>query len=112
MDLHSCSYYCDKPGCIKSQRNELRDRLEASQRELLGSVELHSLLARIHKDEGQYVVEHGLAQACNDADAIVANANAHADGIRITLEAEISRLGNFLDKLSDSLVISRGAISK
>ncbi len=27
MDIHSCSYYCDKPPCIKRQRDELRDKL-------------------------------------------------------------------------------------
>jgi hypothetical protein len=26
-DIHSCSYYCDKPQCIKAQRDELRERL-------------------------------------------------------------------------------------
>jgi hypothetical protein len=28
-DIHSCGYYCDKPACIKAQRDELRDRLAA-----------------------------------------------------------------------------------
>ena len=23
-DIHSCSYYCDRPECIKRQRDELR----------------------------------------------------------------------------------------
>jgi hypothetical protein len=26
-DIHSCGYYCDRPLCIKAQRNELRDKL-------------------------------------------------------------------------------------
>ena len=26
-DIHSCSYYCDRPKCIKAQRDELRERL-------------------------------------------------------------------------------------
>jgi hypothetical protein len=26
-DIHSCGYYCDRPECIKAQRDELRDRL-------------------------------------------------------------------------------------
>lgn len=26
-DIHSCSYYCDRPKCIKAQRDELRDKL-------------------------------------------------------------------------------------
>lgn len=26
-DIHSCGYYCDRPVCIKAQRNELRDKL-------------------------------------------------------------------------------------
>lgn len=24
MDIHSCSYFCDRPECIKAQRDELR----------------------------------------------------------------------------------------
>jgi hypothetical protein len=27
MNIHSCSYYCDRPACIKAQRDELRDKL-------------------------------------------------------------------------------------
>ena len=27
-DIHSCSYYCNRPECIKAQRDELRSRLE------------------------------------------------------------------------------------
>ena len=26
-DLHTCSYYCNRPECIKAQRDELRERL-------------------------------------------------------------------------------------
>jgi hypothetical protein len=26
-DIHSCGYYCDRPACIKRQRDELRDKL-------------------------------------------------------------------------------------
>ena len=25
-EIHSCGYYCDKPACIKAQRDELRDK--------------------------------------------------------------------------------------
>ena len=25
---HTCSYYCERPECIRAQREELRDRLE------------------------------------------------------------------------------------
>ena len=28
-DLHSCSYYCDRPECIKAQRDELRAKYVA-----------------------------------------------------------------------------------
>ena len=28
-EVHSCSYYCDRPECIKAQRDELRDKLAA-----------------------------------------------------------------------------------
>lgn len=26
MSIHSCGYHCDKPGCIKAQRDELVNR--------------------------------------------------------------------------------------
>lgn len=26
-DVHSCSYYCDRPECVKAQRDEFRERL-------------------------------------------------------------------------------------
>ena len=25
IELHSCSYYCERPACIKAQRDEMRD---------------------------------------------------------------------------------------
>jgi hypothetical protein len=28
-DIHSCSFYCDRPTCIKAQRDQLRDDIEA-----------------------------------------------------------------------------------
>ena len=30
-DVHTCSYYCDRPACIKAQRDDLRDRQAALQ---------------------------------------------------------------------------------
>jgi hypothetical protein len=31
IDIHSCGYYCDRPACVKAQRNELRDKLFGEQ---------------------------------------------------------------------------------
>lgn len=42
---------------------------------------LMNLLARIHRDGGHYVAEHGLEKAVADADAIVARLNAEAVGV-------------------------------
>ena len=30
-DLHTCSYHCDRPECIKAHRDELRERLAAAE---------------------------------------------------------------------------------
>jgi hypothetical protein len=30
-DIHSCGYYCERPACVKAQRNELRDKLFSDQ---------------------------------------------------------------------------------
>ena len=27
-DMHSCSYFCERPECIKRQRDELREQVE------------------------------------------------------------------------------------
>ena len=32
-DIHSCSYYCHIPECIKAQRDELRDKLAQPEQE-------------------------------------------------------------------------------
>jgi hypothetical protein len=32
-DIHSCSYYCDRPKCVKAQRDELRDKLAQPEQE-------------------------------------------------------------------------------
>lgn len=29
-DIHSCSYYCERPACVRAQRDELRDRFMLS----------------------------------------------------------------------------------
>lgn len=29
-DVHTCSYYCERPGCVRRQRDELRDRMESA----------------------------------------------------------------------------------
>ena len=30
-DIHSCGYYCDRPACIKAQRDELRNKMFSDQ---------------------------------------------------------------------------------
>lgn len=46
-DIHSCSYYCARPECIKAQRDELRDRLEAQSRITTAQVEQIKRLASL-----------------------------------------------------------------
>lgn len=43
---------------------------------------LKALLARIHRDGGHYLAEHGLEKAVHDADEIVAELNADYDRLR------------------------------
>lgn len=33
IEIHSCSYFCERPPCIKAQRDELRDNLAYEQGE-------------------------------------------------------------------------------
>jgi len=31
MSIHTCSYYCERPECIRAQRDELRQKLEQAE---------------------------------------------------------------------------------
>ena len=31
MSIHTCSYYCDRPECVRAQRDELRQKLEQAE---------------------------------------------------------------------------------
>jgi hypothetical protein len=33
MSIHTCSYYCERPECIKRQRDEMRDAQTADARQ-------------------------------------------------------------------------------
>jgi len=33
MSTHTCSYYCDRPECIRAQRDELRQALEQAEKQ-------------------------------------------------------------------------------
>jgi hypothetical protein len=36
MSIHTCSYYCDRPECIRAQRDELRQKLEQAEKQWVG----------------------------------------------------------------------------
>jgi len=33
LSIHTCSYYCERPECIKAQRDELRQKLEQAEKQ-------------------------------------------------------------------------------
>jgi hypothetical protein len=33
MSIHTCSYYCERPECIRAQRDELRQKLEQAEKQ-------------------------------------------------------------------------------
>jgi len=52
MTMHTCSYYCDRPECIKAQRDELRQKLEQviqAEREAVAK-----LVEELDRDSDQY----------------------------------------------------------
>jgi hypothetical protein len=55
MSTHTCSYYCERPECVRAQRNELRQKLEQviqAEREAVAK-----LVEELDRDSDQY---------CND----------------------------------------------
>lgn len=54
-DIHSCSYYCDRPACVKAQRDELRDRFVSAQP---ASVADDCVLVALHRPAEGYEDVH------------------------------------------------------
>jgi hypothetical protein len=52
-DIHSCSYYCNRPACIEAQRNELRDKLFSDQ-----AVKTYSMADEDWRDIWEQFDEH------------------------------------------------------
>ena len=36
MSIHTCSYFCDRPECVRAQRDELRQKLEQTEKQWVG----------------------------------------------------------------------------
>ena len=63
-DIHSCSYYCDRPECIKAQRDELRERLAQPQMQPCAGRNCGSTNPNLHSAEcfEDYEKSTGMAQ--------------------------------------------------
>lgn len=51
-DIHSCSYFCDRPACVRAQRDELRGRIASLERELAAAREDAEFWAARAKERG------------------------------------------------------------
>ena len=72
-DMHSCSYYCDRPECIKRQRDELRERMERVERDTPTLVHLRNLAMRYTVEAR--IPECGIfGEIAQDLDAILGDA--------------------------------------
>jgi hypothetical protein len=65
MSIHSCSYYCDRPDCIKAQRDELRSRLAQPEQEPVAWEDVLGAIARgwTHDDNKHKTMDVQLAVA-------------------------------------------------
>ena len=54
MSVHSCSFYCTNPPCIKAQRDEMRAEMEAMQAKLARVRDIAEA-ERDYGDETRYV---------------------------------------------------------
>ncbi len=68
-DIHSCSYYCDRPECVKAQRDELRAELERLRaQEPAGWTDICGAVARgwCHPENARKEMDSELALAIAD----------------------------------------------
>lgn len=64
----------DHPAHIAATKLDLlveHSKKQAAELKALKTPQLLNLLARIHRDRGQYTKTHGLAKSCEDANTIV-----------------------------------------
>jgi hypothetical protein len=56
-NIHTCSYYCHRPECIKAQRDELRDRMAAPQGEAVAFMSPKQIPLIVDRDDesGVYI---------------------------------------------------------
>jgi hypothetical protein len=73
-EIHSCSYYCTRPACVLTQRDELRDKLE-QQAEPVQRIEVMRLRQKNAKQ-----AEPDAVQAEREACAQILDRNAAVCG--------------------------------
>jgi len=57
MSTHTCSYYCDRPECIKAQRDELREAIEKRKWTHLTDEEFDQVLKEFSHDPRAMAIE-------------------------------------------------------
>jgi hypothetical protein len=60
-DIHSCSYFCDRPACIKAQRDKLREILYEREWQGLTDDELNDLARWADEHGGTFHTAYGKA---------------------------------------------------
>ena len=59
-DIHSCSLYCDRPECVKRQRDEMRDGIKRyEEMAAMATAEIADLTAELAEQRLQYVALFG-----------------------------------------------------
>ena len=72
---------------------------------MMSKQRLLDLLARIHRDGGHYVAEHGLTKACVDADIIVANMLVQPTPAVQPLQSQLDKARADADRRHQLLII-------
>lgn len=72
-DIHSCGYYCDRPLCIKAQRDELREKLFAKEWVGLTNEELNDCL--VEADPCESLAEPEARQLMEEVQAKIKEKN-------------------------------------
>ncbi len=99
MSIHTCSYYCNRPECVRAQRDELRQKLEQAEEQepvawlVDGKIKVRlDMAGKLYYSEfnvyGKDVVDEAIeqereacAKVCDDADKSTHPADL-ADAIR------------------------------
>ena len=86
MNVHTCSYYCERPDCIRAQRNELRQKFEQAE-SLDKQDEIKALIEDLRLNH-EFCPKEVILQAADELERMQHKLSAAKEGWNAAMQAK------------------------